>query len=96
MADPWDPAVLAVGLLAVALNGLRPSFDDRVCGTEGVRVGWSVRGFAQLEEWRLTGDHLRFRLRGQWTAVPLSVAEQEPIRERLLAVAPERESAFNQ
>ena len=89
---PFLP-MFVVGLL---VNLLRPRELDRVTGTEGVRAGWNSRRYEELEEWRITGDHLRFKLFDQWTAVPLVVDAQAPIRERLRACAPERESAFNQ
>jgi len=89
---PLVPAFL-VGLL---VNLLRPNEGDRVTGTEGVRAGWNTRRYEELEEWRLTGDHLRFKLFGQWTAVPLALDKQAPIHARLLECVPERESEFNQ
>ena len=89
---PFLP-MMAVGLL---INVLRPREFDRVTGTEGVRAGWNARRYEELEEWRITGDHLRFKLFDQWTAVPLSVDAQAPIHARLLECAPERESSFNQ
>jgi len=89
---PFLPLVV-VGLL---VNLLRPREFDRVTGTEGVRAGWNSRRYEELEEWRITGDHLRFKLFGQWTATPLAVDAQAPIQARLRECAPERESAFNQ
>jgi len=95
--EPVVGATLALlGILLVAVHFLRPGADDRVCGDRGVRHGWSVRGFDELEEWRLIGDHLRFRLHGEWTAVDLASERQAPVLERLRAVAGDRESAFNQ
>jgi len=83
-------------LTALLVNHLRPREMDRVVGRNGVRVGWNSRCFSELEEWRLTGDHLRFKLLGQWAAVPLQLDRQAPVRERLREVAADRESAFNQ
>jgi hypothetical protein len=80
--------------LAIVYLALRPGVHDRVTGRDGVRRGWYVRALADLEEWRLTGDHLRFRLRGRWEAVPLAAARQAELGERLRATAPERESTF--
>ncbi|MCZ6598933.1 MAG: hypothetical protein O7B99_14950 [Planctomycetota bacterium] len=87
----WSLALLNGTLLFL---WLRPSAEDRVCGTEGVRVGWSVRSLAELEEWRLTGDHLRFRLHGEWTAVELANEHHADVGARLRAAIPDRESAF--
>lgn len=90
---------LTWSLLPLALSGLylalRPGVHDRVTGRDGVRRGWYVRSLGELEEWRLTGDHLRFRLRGRWEAVPLSAARQADFAERLRAEAPGRESQFS-
>ena len=80
--------------LALAFALLRPLEQDRVAGRDGVRRGWYVRALGDLEEWRLTGDHLRFRLRGPWEAVPLPTALHPEFEARLRALAPERESRF--
>ena len=53
-----------------------------------------ARSFAELEEWRLTGDHLRFRLFGIWTSAPLPRPDQAAIRTALEREAAERESAL--
>jgi hypothetical protein len=84
---------VALGLSA-AFMVLRPAFDERVCGSEGVRRGWWLVRFEDLEQWRLIGEHLRFQLFGEWDAVPLAPAHQAAVRERLVAAAPGRESAF--
>jgi hypothetical protein len=81
--------------LAVVYLALRPGVHDRVTGLDGVRRGWYVRALGELEEWRLTGDHLRFRLRGRWEAVPLSAERQADFAARLRAAAPGRESRFS-
>ena len=83
--------VLAFG---AALALLSPGFGDAIAGEDGVRRGWHARGYGELEEWRLTGDHLRFRLFGEWTAVPLPPAAQTRVREKLVALVPDRESPF--
>jgi hypothetical protein len=85
-----------LGLLAGALlfTWLRPAAGDRVCGTTGVRHGWDLRTFAQLEEWRLLNEHLRFRLYGEWSAAPLPTSRHGEFRGVLVAVAAERESGF--
>ena len=84
-------APLALAALFVALV---PGAADRVCGRRGLRRGWTVRALEDLEEWRMTGDHLRFRLGPVWEAVPLAAADQEPLLERLRSAIPERESPF--
>ncbi len=87
--------VPVLGVL-IAVHELRPSAADRVCGSEGVRRGWTVRSFGELEEWRLLGLHLRFRLFGEWTAVNVPAEGIEALRARLMQTAGDRESAFNQ
>jgi hypothetical protein len=74
---------------------LRPRAGDEVYGSSGVQRGWRSRRFEQLEEWRLTGDHLRFRIGGEWLAVGVPVAEQSAARELLQARCAERESRFS-
>lgn len=98
LAD-WEPALQGVtaALLAAAalLTWLRPGAEERECGTEGVRHSWYVLGFSQVAEWRLTGEHLRFRLFGEWTAAPLPENEQPRVRQVLESVAADRESRFS-
>jgi hypothetical protein len=90
------PALQATALVAmgVLLALVAPGPHDAVCGERGVRRGWHARALAELEEWRLVGQHLRFRLHGEWTSVPVPAASEELVRERLLAACPERQSPF--
>ena len=81
-------------LLALAYLLAMPGREDRIAGRDGVRRGWYVRALKDLEEWRVTGDHLRFRLRGPWEAVPLPAALHPEFEAKLRALAPERESRF--
>ncbi len=94
----WEdlPAALALASLAVsvALFVASPLAQDADVGERGVRRGWSAREFAQLEEWRLTGEHLRWRLRSEWFACRVPVELQASVRTRLQAVCPDRESPF--
>jgi len=93
--SPADAAALfAPAVLSGVFLALRPGVHDRVAGTEGVRRGWYVRKLVELEEWRLTGEHLRFRLRGRWEAVPFAAERHEDLAERLRKTIPERESEF--
>jgi hypothetical protein len=96
-AGPREVAVAALPALGLALvlQGLRPSFGDRVCTETGVRSGWFWRRHEQLEEWRLSGDHLRFRVRGDWLAVDLPRQHHAAMRERLARLIPDRESRFS-
>jgi hypothetical protein len=90
------PLWLDLALLAGAglLVWLRPGFHDRFCGERGVRAGWAVLAFEQIEEWRLTGDHIRFRIQGEWSAADLPAERHVAMRERLEQLAPGRESRF--
>lgn len=83
-------ASLAVGLSLWLL----PSEMDRVLGQTGVRIGYHVRRFAVLEEWRLSGDHLRLRLFGEWTAVRVPPDAMAGLRSDLEREAKDRESRF--
>ena len=88
-----DPAIECLGL-GILITWFAPGFNDAISGASGVQRGWYARRYEELEEWRLTGEHLRFRLFGEWTAVPLPAEEQPRIREVLSRLCPERESRF--
>lgn len=90
---PQEPVLEAL-LLGILIVWVSPGFQDAVLGELGVQRGWSARRFADLEEWRLTGDHLRFRMEGEWTAVPCPPAEQARVRAALVAANPAGESRF--
>jgi hypothetical protein len=87
------PVILCLGS-ALLLVWTTPSASTAILGTGGVQRGFHARRFESLEEWRLTGDHLRFRLFGEWTSVPCPPAHQAELRAKLLALAPDRESPF--
>jgi hypothetical protein len=88
------PLVLATALLAAAALALSPSERDACVGERGVARGWDARTFPELEEWRLTGEHLRWRIGMRWMACHVPVAEHAALRERLAASCGERESQF--
>ena len=88
------PPIALVLALAAAISLLLPGFGDAVLGEHGVQRGFHARRFEELEEWRLTGDHLRFRLHGEWTAVPAPSALHPMLREKLSSTSPTRESRF--
>lgn len=88
------PLVLATALLATAALVLSPSERDACVGERGVARGWETRAFGELEEWRLTGEHLRWRVGMRWLACQVPLAEHAPLRERLVASCGERESRF--
>lgn len=87
------PTAVALGAaLGIAL--LRPGFEDSAYGTGGVQRGWFARRYADLDQWRLTGEHLRWQLYGDWLATEVPTAEHEQLRQRLRELVPERESRF--
>ena len=87
------PAAVALGgAIAVAL--LRPGFEDSAYGDSGVQRGWFARRFEDLEEWRLTGQHLRWKLYGEWLASEVPTSEHAELRARLEKLVPDRESRF--
>lgn len=79
---------------AACLTLVTPADQDAVCGVDGVQRGWYGRRLEDLEEWRLVGDHLRFRLFGEWTSVDLPASEHPAMRTRLERAAADRESGF--
>ncbi len=97
LAGP-EPRVVYFTLLllvpALGLVWLGPGFQDAILGEHGVQRGWLARRFEELEEWRLSGEHLRFRLHGEWTAVPCPPAEQPRVRAELERLNAGRESPF--
>lgn len=86
-------AVLLAG--GVVLLTLSPRPGVRVLGANGVQSGWNHASFEQFAEWRLSGEHLRFRLDGRlWDAVEVAPGARTELRERLERVAPGRESRY--
>ena len=65
------------------------------CGDAGVRSGCFSYTYGDLEEWRLTGDHLRFRVGEVWRAVPLPGQRHAEVRGLLETHAGGRESRFS-
>lgn len=89
------PLVLGTALLAAASFALSPSERDACVGQGGVARGWDSRSFRELEEWRLTGEHLRWRVGLRWMACHVPLAEHAALRERLAASCGDRESRFS-
>jgi len=79
---------------ALMLAWLSPGFRDRACGETGVIYGWYGRAYEDLEEWRLTGEHLRFKMNGEWAAVEVERDVRTKLRQVLEAKAPETESSY--
>ncbi len=90
-AGVQDLAFAGLGAAAL-LVWLQPSPRDSALGEDGVQRGWHARSFRDLEEWRLTGDHLRWRLFGQWISTDVPAAMHPQVREKLLAICPDKES----
>jgi len=80
---------------AFMLTWLSPGFRDRACGDSGVFYGWIARRYEDLDEWRLTGDHLRFKAGSEWHAVEVPAEQRTRVRSLLVQAAPDRESRFN-
>lgn len=94
-ADPFPTShALLVLLGAIALTAICPGAYDQACGELGVYRGWFGQRYEELEEWRLAGDHLRFRMLGEWTSVRLPRERQGRVRAILERVAPDRESPY--
>ena len=90
---PLSPA-LQVLVPAAMLIGLSPGLRDSTLAELGVRSGWYVRQYAELEEWRLTGDHLRWKLHGEWQACAVPADQRDELRTKLESLAGDRESRF--
>lgn len=88
-----SPEGLAILVLAPALLAFSPGFQDSLWGAAGVQRGWHARRYGELEEWRLIGEHLRWKLRGQWLATHVPASEHAGLRTVLEAAAPGRESS---
>lgn len=87
------PVILCLGF-ALLLVYTTPTSRTAILGEGGVQSGWHARRFEALDEWRLTGDHLRFRLFGEWTSVPCPSEHQGKLRAKLVELVPDRESPF--
>jgi len=95
-ADTDVPRSLSLLVLvpSALLVVVMPGFRDEVLGEDGVRSGWRTCRFEDLEEWRLTGDHLRWKQAGEWRACEVPAAAREQVRARLERAAADRESRF--
>ena len=92
-AFPSGQAVMTL-LGTMILTAFTPGRYDSAVGESGVFRGWYGRRYEELEEWRLTGDHLRFRLFGEWTAVEVPRERIGHVRRLLTELAPQAESPF--
>ena len=95
-ANPGVPTVpaLTVLVLGAALVACAPGAEDSLLGSHGAQHGWHARRFADLDEWRLTGDHLRWRLVDEWVAVHAPAELHDELRGQLTAANAERASRF--
>ena len=98
LAGEGVPTAAALCVLALAAMNVAfaPGFMDSIYGEQGVAFGWHARRFDELDAWRLTGDHLRWKLRGIWLGSDVPARLHPELRARLEATCPERESAFKQ
>lgn len=96
----WDEgapgAYASAGLLAVtaALAHLTPSASSQRYCVHGVRRGFDARRFEELEEWRLAGEHLRWKLDGEWTSCRVPPELHADLRAKLGTLNPTGESRF--
>lgn len=79
---------------ALCLVAATPGRLDAILGEQGVARGFEARRFEDLEEWRLTGDHLRWKLHGEWTSSPCPAAEHDAWRRLLEERCGAAESRF--
>ena len=103
VTGPW--AILGAAELCplfgslIALSGtamgLAQAQRGGVCGGAGVQSGCFSYSYGDLEEWRLTGDHLRFRVGEVWRAVSLPQPLHAEVRGLLETHAGGRESRFS-
>lgn len=94
VGDAPTASALTVLALAALLLLASPTADEGVLGEQGVRSGWHAARYGELDEWRLTGEHLRWRLGPTWRSVPLPPESHAGLRARLAELAPGRESKF--
>lgn len=94
-AGIWILSAALVPLSLAAVVLARPA-GGRACGARGVRSGSWSHAYGDLEEWRLTGDHLRFRVGAVWRAAALPRGLHPEVREVLVALVGERESRFRE
>ncbi|MCA8979320.1 MAG: hypothetical protein H6831_03195 [Planctomycetes bacterium] len=88
-------AVGALFVLGMFVSALSPRASSRALGPTGVISGWTSARFQDLEEWRLSGDHLRFRLPGRlWDALEVPPERHAELRAQLERAAPGRESRY--
>jgi hypothetical protein len=92
-----EAALPTAALLGVvfALLAATPAPNRQLCGDRGVARGFDARSFEQLEEWRLAGDHLRWKLEGEWTACHAPAPLHVELRALLVKACPDRESRFS-
>jgi len=96
-ADEFPSALGGLTLaMAALLTVLAPGTDDQACGENGVSRGWFGLRYDELEEWRLSGQHLRFRMFGEWTAVEVPSEKRGRVRAILARVARDAESRYRE
>jgi hypothetical protein len=88
-----EPQTLAMLALSIALIGASPGFQDSAWGERGVQRGWYARRLEDLEAWRLIGEHLRWKLFGDWVATDVPETEHAALRLELEKLAPGKEAA---
>ena len=87
------PGSILVALACVAALLSRRQ-RGQACGEAGVQRGCFSCAYEDVEEWRLTGDHLRFRVGEVWRAVALPDRFHPQVRSLLEARVGDLESRF--
>jgi hypothetical protein len=90
------PLALSLPTLAltVLLLWLSPSAATGRIGRFGVQRAWDVHGYNELQEWRLAGEHFRFRVDDRWFAVALPASKHAQLEAELELHAPDRRSPY--
>ena len=93
--ESFRAPALALLIGGAVILRLSPRPGTRVLGTAGVQSGWQNARFGEFAEWRLSGEHLRFRLEGRlWDAVGAASPKHAELREQLEREVPGRESRY--
>ena len=93
-ALPALPSCVLLGLSCLA-GLLARTQRGQACGAAGVQSRCFSYAYEELAEWRLTGDHLRFRVGEVWRAVALPGELHSEVRRQLERLAEGRESRFS-
>lgn len=83
---------LALFAFVLAYLWLAPGESERAYGLKGASFAWRSVRYADAEEWRLAGEHLRLLVHDEWSAVRVRPEHLETLQAELERIAPERRS----